>query len=83
MRGAVEAVLADAVRLRELGVDGVGVGLRRQGGEERGVEDGDVRHVRQRLAGRLDAGDARRVVQRCERAELAQLLQHPVIDHDR
>ena len=68
--GAVEAILADLQLLGQLGVDGVGVRLCGQVGEERGVKDADMRHVGEQLSGGVDALDARRVVQRSQRRQI-------------
>jgi hypothetical protein len=65
----VEAVAADAVLLVELVGQAVEVGVGRQGLVEGGVEDGDLRHVREVLHGDADAGDVDRVVQRREDRE--------------
>jgi len=72
VRGAVETVLADPGALGQVDVNRVGVGLGWEPGEEGGVEDADVRNIGQQLAGRFDAGDACRVVQRSQRRQLAQ-----------
>ena len=66
MRGAVEAVPADVVLLRDLAVDGVGRCGRGQRVEERRIEHRDMRHIRQLSAGDLDTEHVRRVVQRCK-----------------
>ena len=70
--GAVEAVAADAVLLVVLIGDGVHISLRGHGAVESGIEDSDHRDIRAKdLAGSLDAEDAGRVVQRSQRAQLA------------
>ena len=70
VRGAVEPVAPDAVLLGDLRSIGVGVGMRRQRLVERGVEDGDVRDVRERRAARTSMpSSVGRVVQRGERRE--------------
>ena len=80
---AVEAVPGDAVALGHLGVQGVGACLGRQVGEEGGVEDTHVRHLRQVLAGGLDAQHVGGVVQRRQRGELAHHLHHGVVEEHR
>ena len=50
---------------------------------ERGVEDGDMRHVRQRAPRVVDASQRRRVVQRREWDERLDLGENVVVDDDR
>ncbi len=50
---------------------------------EGGVEDGHVRNIRQYLPGDPDAGQVRRVVQRCQGGELIDGPFHVVVDDDR
>jgi hypothetical protein len=69
VRGAVEAVAADAVLLVEVVGQAVEVGVGRQRLVEGGVEDGDLRHVGEHLHGHADAGHVDRVVQRREDRE--------------
>ena len=70
--GAVEAVTADTVLLIVLVGDGVHISLRGHGAVESGIEDSDHRDIRAKdLAGSLDAEDAGGVVQRSQRAQLA------------
>ncbi len=64
----MEAVAAHLVPLAPLRGHGIRVGLRWQGPVERGVEDRDLRHVGEGLAGAEDALEVRGVVQRRERA---------------
>ena len=70
MRGAVEAVATDIVLGCHLIVDGIQRSCRRQGVEERGIEDSNVRNIRQHLAGHADAVQVGRVVQRSQRDEV-------------
>ena len=72
MAGAVEAVAADAVLLIVFVGDGVHVGLRRHGAVERGVEHSNVGLVLAKdLVGSLDAQNGSGVMQRSERAQVA------------
>ena len=50
---------------------------------ERRVEDGHLRHGRERLAHLLDRGERRRVLQRRERRELGDRAHDLLVDHDR
>ena len=50
---------------------------------EGGVEDGDVRHVRQCALRVVEPAEGRRVVQRSERNEPLDLPAHVGVDHDR
>jgi hypothetical protein len=63
VRGAVEAVAADAILLVKVVGQAVEVGVGRQGLVEGGVEDGDMRQVRELLHGLADAVHIDRVVQ--------------------
>ena len=63
--------------------DRVGRGSRRQRAVERGVEDRDVRHVGQRLAGAADLLERAPVVERREHGELLDRLLHLVVDERR
>jgi len=76
VRGAVEAVFADVLFRIELVRQCVEVGVFGHGLVEGGVEDGDVRHVREELFGRLDTVQVRWVVQRCQAEELLDRLFH-------
>ncbi len=67
VRGAVKPVPPHTVALRQLYGDRVGVRLGRHGLVERGVEDGDMRHVRENSTSRLDAEQIGRIMQRRER----------------
>jgi hypothetical protein len=78
---AVEAVAAHAAlgdgrrqreRLRQLGLRAV----------ERGVEAGDLRHLRQAPGDQPDRREVMRLVQWRERHELLQLLHHPGVEPD-
>ena len=57
-------------------------GVRRHRRVERRVEHGHLRGVRVPAVGHLDALDVRRVVQRGERHQLADLREHLVVDED-
>ena len=72
VRRAVEPVAANVPLRGHVSVDGVGRGGGGQVVEERRVEHRDVRHVRQHLAGDLDAEDRGRIVQRRQRRQLCQ-----------
>ena len=76
----MEAVTAQFVLLRDLLVDGVGVGLGGQRREEGGVEDRDVRHVGQQRHRGLDARDPRGVVQRRQGLQFHQFRDHLIGD---
>ena len=80
MRGAVGAVLADGVLLVQLVGQRVHVGLRRNGLEERGVEDGHHGLAGHLLAAGLDAHERGLVVQRRELRQLVDLGNDIVID---
>ena len=58
-------------------------GDRRDRSVERGVEDGDVRNVRQRLPCLPDRVDGRRIVQRCELTQLIERCHHIVVEQRR
>jgi hypothetical protein len=62
----VEAVPADAVLLRELGVDRIRRRAARHARMKRGVEDGDMREIGQRLLGAPDPREVCRIVERRE-----------------
>ena len=83
VRRPVEAVPAHPVLAGDLPVDRVRGGRLGQRAEERGVEHDDVRHVREQLAGHLDAGEVGRVVQRRQRGEGVDLRDDLVVDDDR
>jgi hypothetical protein len=68
---AVEAVAADGMLLGELTIDRVVARAVRERGVEGRVEDGDVHQLGQEAPRGDDAGEVRRVVQGCERDELA------------
>ena len=68
--GAVEAVAANIVLGCHLIIDGIQRGCRRQGVEEGGIEDGNVRDIRQHLASHADAVQVSRVVQWSQRDEV-------------
>ena len=65
----MEAVAANVPLLGQFPVDRIRRGSGRQVVEEGGIEDRDVRQVRQQPAGDLDPEDGRRVVQRGQRCE--------------
>ena len=69
VRGAVEAVAADAVVCVELVRHGVAPGVLGQGAVEGGVEHGHLRHVRPLLRDGADAQHVGGVVQRGQRVE--------------
>src|SRR5690554_780047 len=79
----MEAVAPHLVLLGDRRVDGVGVGIRRKRLVERGVEDGDVRQVGQRLPRGTDAEHVRRVVQRRQVGEFVDLTLDLVGDESR
>ena len=73
--GAVEAITADAVLLIILVGDGVHIRLRGHGGVERSVENSHVRLVLAKdLVGGFDAQNGGGVVQRSQRAQVADSL---------
>ena len=79
----MKAISADLPLAGQLTVDRVG---RRRGGqvvEEGGVEDSDMRHTRQHLAGHLDALQGGRIVQRGQRRQIFQLSNDRIIDDGR
>src|SRR5699024_2890371 len=80
---AVEAVAADVVLVRDPLVKAIVRRVLRQGGEERGIEDRDVRHVAQQGASVLNTVDIRWIVQRRQRDELLNLSDHLVVDEHR
>ena len=69
VRGAVEAVASEPVRGGHGAVDRVGLRSARQRRVERGVEHGDVRHVREELSRGADPAHVVGVVQRREGRE--------------
>ena len=77
---AVEAVAAYPPLLAPALRDCVRGGLVRDAAMECGVEDGNVRNVRQRRLRRPDAAQRRLGVERRQRGELADLLDHVGID---
>ena len=83
VRGAVEAVPADPQPVGQVAGQRVAPRARRHRGVEGGVEHRHLRGVRVAGAGDLDAGDVRGVVQRRERHQLADLLEHVVVDDGR
>ena len=83
VRGAVEAVAADAVVGVELVRDGVAPGVLGQGAVEGGVEHGDLRHVRPLLGDGADAQHVGGVVQRGQRVEPLDGAGDLVVDQDR
>ena len=66
----MEAVASHAVPFGQVGVDRVRVRRRCERLVERGVEDGDMRNVGERLLGSPDPFEVRRVVQRREVGEV-------------
>ena len=82
-RRPVEPVAAHAVLLAPGPRHRVGVRVCRQRVVERGVEDGDLRHVGEPLARHLDALDVGRVVQRRKGFQLLDRRDDVVGDHDR
>ena len=82
-RKPVEAVAADAPLLPPARRHGVRRGLRRDRRVEGRVEDGDVRHVRQRAPRLRDRVERRRVVQRRERRRAPRARHRPRVDDDR
>ncbi len=79
----VEAVAANAVFVRDLRVDRVGLGAAWEARVERGVEHGDLRRRRERAPRRADAGEVVRVVERRERDTLSDRCLDRVVDEGR
>ena len=83
MRRPVGAVAANFMFLRDFAVDGVRRRLARKRLEEGGVEDDDVRDVRQQTAGHPDADEVGGVVKRAERTQLLNPRFDGVVDQGR
>ena len=82
MRGAVEAIAPDPILLRKITRDRVGRSRRRQGAEECGIEDRNMRYVELRPR-RLDTRHCARIVQRGKGNQVLDLVEHIVIDDRR
>ena len=80
VRGAVEAVSADAMLLRDILWDRVGLRAARERPVECGVEDGDVTDVGEELSGDADAREVCGVVQWRQRNERLDRVDHVVGD---
>jgi hypothetical protein len=83
VRGAVEAVSPNLVLSSHFPVDGIGVGRRRQGPEERRVEHRNLGNTWERNPGLLDTRCVGRIVQWSQRRQIPDLLQDLIIDQDR
>ena len=79
----VEPVAPDAVILVPLVGKGVDVRRFGHGLVEGGIEDGDLRHLRQEFLRGTDPGQVRRVVQRRKRRHLLDRLRYLLVDPDR
>src|SRR6476659_4806613 len=78
----MKAIAPDPIGLSKITRNRVGRGRRRQGIEEGGIEDRNVRHV-ELCAGSLNARHGTRVVKWGERNQILDLIQHVVIDDRR
>ncbi len=83
MAGAVKTVAAYAVFFVPLDRQRIHVGMFRHGLVKRGVENGNMRHVRQVGQAGFDPGNVRRIVQRRQVLYFLDGVEDLIVDHHR